>query len=164
MTTNDPDPRLHGMAEQLYLEIGDGTVEELEAALRGLVNRGLLTVGPARNADGLEELTEFIIEHVPGEPSRAEGQMRTALRILQRHYGPSSPTTEAEALWGELNLQDNDQVTDAVLVAKITDFQRGGVAVSMSATDGLDWVTQFGMLHAAIAIMHQNEYRPREGG
>lgn len=160
MTINDS--RIPVLARQLF-ELMTQTEppgqQGLEEALQDLVSRGLLTVGPG--TDGLEELTEFIMEHVPGEPSRSQGAVRTALRLLQRHYGPSSPATEAQALWKELNLHDNDQVTDAVLVAKIADFKRGGVAVSMSVTDGVDWVTQLGMLHAGLGIMNQNSYDPR---
>jgi hypothetical protein len=59
----------------------------------------------------------------------------------------------ADELWSSLELEDNDQVVDAVLIAKVADFERGGTAISIGATESCDWVTQLGILHAALQVM-----------
>lgn len=55
---------------------------------------------------------------------------------------------EAAELWEALELRDNDQVTDATLIAKIQDFDTGYVNVSTSSSDGCDWITQLGLFEA----------------
>ena len=36
----------------------------------------------------VDRLGNYIIRNVPGEPSRSEGAIDTAIRLLARHYGP----------------------------------------------------------------------------
>jgi hypothetical protein len=66
--------------------------------------------------------------------------------------------SEADKLWESLEVQDGDQVVDAVLVGKLANFTEGGTEISISATDGVDWVTQLGMLRGAV-LMVENQLR-----
>lgn len=54
-----------------------------------------------------------------------------------------------------LELREHDVVVEAVLVAKVKDFETGSSGISMSATDGVEWVCQLGMLRAAEIITAQ---------
>lgn len=60
--------------------------------------------------------------------------------------------SEADELWKALELRDGDQVVDAILVAKVADFEHGGTGLSIAATDGVDWVTQLGILRGATLL------------
>jgi len=64
---------------------------------------------------------------------------------------------EAAELWDALELKKNDQVTDALLIARVADFEKGGTALSMSTTDGVDWIIQLGMIHAAEMVMQADD-------
>jgi hypothetical protein len=55
---------------------------------------------------------------------------------------------EAAEMWDSLELRDNDQVTDAVMIAKVSDFESGSVTTITGTTDGTDWVTQLGLFEA----------------
>lgn len=66
---------------------------------------------------------------------------------------------EAIALWDALDLEPNDQVSEATLLAKVADFENGGTVISVSATDSLDWITQLGLIHAAEKLI---TFRTRE--
>lgn len=70
--------------------------------------------------------------------------------------------SQADDLWAALELATNDQVTEAVLIAKVADFENGGTSLALSATDGVDWITQLGMIHGALNIMGQQDLRPRD--
>lgn len=56
---------------------------------------------------------------------------------------------EAAKLWDDLELKDNDQVTEALILAKIVDFNEGGTGLGIGCTEGLDWIGQLGLLSAA---------------
>jgi|SRR6187549_1447192 len=58
---------------------------------------------------------------------------------------------EAAELWDALEAKDSQQVTEAILIAKIVDFEQSGpegTVVSASYTDGCDWVNQLGLMAA----------------
>jgi hypothetical protein len=74
---------------------------------------------------------------------------------------PRQPT-QADDLWTGLDLRSNDQVTEAILIGKIADFETGGTALSLAATDGTDWVTQFGIITGALNIMRQSQFAHRD--
>ena len=51
-----------------------------------------------------------------------------------------------------LDLKEHDYVIDAVLLARVKDFDSGVVALSISTTDDVDWVVQLGIIDAAQII------------
>lgn len=55
---------------------------------------------------------------------------------------------EAIALWDALEMRPGDQLTKAVLIAKVYDFDKGHADISTSATDDTDWVDQLGLFEA----------------
>lgn len=63
--------------------------------------------------------------------------------------------SEAEDLWVALDLRENQQVLEAVLIAKVSDFDTGITSISMSNTDGVDWIDQVGLIGAAKIIISQ---------
>lgn len=82
--------------------------------------------------------------------------------INEKLIAPHREPSEADALWAELNPQQNDQILGAVLIAKIFDFDQGSTVVSMAATDDVDWVLQYGLLTAALNVMNQQQIAPRD--
>lgn len=63
--------------------------------------------------------------------------------------------TEAAELWDALELKGNQQVKDAVLIGKIVDFERNIVSITMSVTDGVDWMDQIGIIETAKIMCAQ---------
>jgi hypothetical protein len=60
---------------------------------------------------------------------------------------------EAAALWDVLDLQDGDSVECALLIGKVVNFEKGGPPqISLAVTDGVDWINETGLLHAALDI------------
>jgi hypothetical protein len=49
-----------------------------------------------------------------------------------------------------LDLTDNQQVVDVVVLARVSDFERGGTALAVGVTPGVDWIIQGGLLRAAL--------------
>jgi hypothetical protein len=93
---------------------------------------------------------------VSDETERPEDTVRRFAGQVQELLDWQRRYRTAAELWDALVLDDNDQVTEAVLVAKVADFARGGTAVSLGATDGCDWVIQLGLLHGALQVMDAN--------
>ena len=69
-------------------------------------------------------------------------QRIAALESWQARY------KEAADIWDGLELRDNDQVTSAALIAKVSDFESGLVTVITAVSDGTDWVEQLGLFEA----------------
>lgn len=74
--------------------------------------------------------------------------------------------SEAEELWQALELREGDQVMEATLIAKIVHFGDEAEApppsISISATDGLDWIQQAGLIHSALDLLKSGGFRKRE--
>jgi hypothetical protein len=51
-----------------------------------------------------------------------------------------------------LDLKQHDHVIEAVLLARVKNFETAAVGISMAATDDTDWVTQLGMIRGAEII------------
>lgn len=62
---------------------------------------------------------------------------------------------EAADLWDGLEIQDNQHVISGVLLAKIRDFERDVVILSMANTNGCDWIDQMGIMETAKLICIQ---------
>jgi hypothetical protein len=55
-----------------------------------------------------------------------------------------------------LDIDDGQQVTEVVVLAKLSDFDSGGTAVVLGASEGLDWITQRGIMSAAQHVMDKD--------
>jgi hypothetical protein len=67
--------------------------------------------------DQTERLANFIVEHVPGEPSANEGAIDTALRLLRRHY----PVRRASTY----RTRDGRELIDAEIQELAVEAERG---------------------------------------
>jgi hypothetical protein len=76
--------------------------------------------------------------------------------------GVTPSPSVAEELWAELQLGSNDQVTAATMIAKVVDFEHMTTSISMASTDDCDWITQYGLMHAALAVLGGQEIQPKE--
>lgn len=63
---------------------------------------------------------------------------------------------QVQELIDALNLKQHDFVLEAVLIAKVKNMEDAGVAVSVSATDDVEWISQLGMLRAAEIVTTQD--------
>lgn len=52
-----------------------------------------------------------------------------------------------------LDLEEGQQVTEVVVLAKLSDFRTGETAVVLGISDGLDWIAQRGILSAAQFVV-----------
>lgn len=64
---------------------------------------------------------------------------------------PAGPLIES--LGVTLDVRDGQQVTEALVIAKIADFADGGTALVLGISDGLDWIAQRGLLSAAQIVL-----------
>lgn len=68
---------------------------------------------------------------------------------------PAGPLLDA--LGVTLNLDDHDQLTDVLIVARTTDFESGETGLVIGQSPGLDWVTQYGLVAAARHILDSSD-------
>lgn len=86
----------------------------------------------------------------------AEETTEDALRrIAQEFEAFKQRYREAIELWDALELRENQQVSSATLLAKLTDFERNTIAISTAATDGCDWIDQIGLINTALIMINQ---------
>jgi hypothetical protein len=57
-----------------------------------------------------------------------------------------------DALGVTCDLGENQQVTEVLVIAKIHDFERGGVALGVYHSD-VDWISQLGLLDAGRMVI-----------
>lgn len=57
----------------------------------------------------------------------------------------------ADALGVELNLYEDDMVTDVLVLAKVVEAD-GSVRLSYCASDGMSWIERIGLLSAATKM------------
>jgi hypothetical protein len=93
---------------------------------------------------------------LPGVDIPDEDWYRIVLELEAAKAIQRPQYSEAQELWDAIEPGPKDQIVEAVIVAKLVDFERGITSISMSATDGVDWVGQLGMLHGALKIMNQS--------
>jgi hypothetical protein len=114
---------------------------------------------PLRQRQIAAQMRQFFVDE--GHTTVTENDCVEMIRVFTGNglmsLGPEKPS-QADELWEALELEENHQVTDAVIIAKVAHFDTGGTALSLAATDGVDWISQFGMLHGAVAIMNQEKF------
>lgn len=97
------------------------------------------------------------------ETERPEDTVRRFAGMIQDLESWKAKYREAAELWDALELRDNDQVTDATLIAKIQDFDAGYVNISTASSDGCDWITQLGLFEAWRGICIETRIERRDG-
>lgn len=106
-----------------------------------------------------EQLATALLSEIE-DPCGRPGVVVALQRLLDRglwHPGPGPGSTEADALWGALDVAEGHRVVEAVLIGKIVNFaseEQRPPSMSMATTDGMDWVQQYGMLHGALALQN----------
>lgn len=53
------------------------------------------------------------------------------------------------------SLDPDDQITEILIIAKISDFESGGTALGFYHSKGLDWIGQLGLMAAAQKVLNQ---------
>lgn len=69
--------------------------------------------------------------------------------------GPIGPMLDA--LGVTASLDDNQQITEAVIIAKISDFATGRAMLGLYTSEGLDWIAQYGLVAAASHVLNDAE-------
>jgi hypothetical protein len=67
-----------------------------------------------------------------------------------------------DALGVTIELEDNQQLTEVVVLAKGTDFDSNETALVLSASPGCDWIAQRGLVSAAQHVLNQTDVNPDE--
>jgi hypothetical protein len=66
-----------------------------------------------------------------------------------------------ESLGIKANLADNDQITDMVILAKVIDAESGATGLGVYHND-IDWITQLGLLMAAVNVFERGDFEQVE--
>ena len=66
-----------------------------------------------------------------------------------------------DALGVTIELEDNQQLTEVLVLGKGTDFDSNETALVLAASTGLDWISQRGLVSAAQFILDQDETAER---
>ena len=90
---------------------------------------------------------------------RPEDTVRRYAQMIQEFEAWQQQYREAAELWDALGLKPNQQVTEAVLIGKLANFDAGGTTLSIANTDSCDWVTQLGILEGALVIIKSSPFQ-----
>lgn len=60
-----------------------------------------------------------------------------------------------------IDLSDGDLVSDAVVIAKVVDGE-GNVTVSLSSSESMSWLDQYGLLSAAHRVVISANFETRD--
>lgn len=60
-----------------------------------------------------------------------------------------------------IDLSDGDLVSDAVVIAKVVDGE-GNVTVSLSSSESMSWLDQYGLLSAAHQVVISSNFETRD--
>ncbi|GGU62798.1 hypothetical protein [Streptomyces lavendofoliae] len=66
-----------------------------------------------------------------------------------------------DALGVTADLDDDDMVADALVILKVVQDD-GSIALSIGTTDSRDWISQAGLLHAALEVTQSGYTRDRD--
>lgn len=89
------------------------------------------------------------------ETERPEDTVRRFAQQIGELLSWQQKYREAAELWDALDIENDDQVLEAVLIAKLGNFEKGRVEISISASDSIDWIGQLGLLEAARVMSYQ---------
>ena len=66
---------------------------------------------------------------------------------------PAGPILDA--LGVTFDLDEHDQVTDILVIGRTADFESGQTGFLLGRSQGLDWVTQYGLLAIAQKVLDE---------
>ncbi len=72
---------------------------------------------------------------------------------------PSGPILDG--LGVTIDLSDGDLVSDAVVIAKVV-TEDGSVTVSLSSSESMSWLDQFGLIAAANQVVVSTHFETRD--
>ena len=58
-----------------------------------------------------------------------------------------------DALGVKVSLSEGQHLVEAVVVGKVVGFDDGGTSLVIASSDGLDWISQRGLLAAAADVL-----------
>lgn len=59
-------------------------------------------------------------------------------------------------------IEDNQQITEVLVVAKLTDFADGSTSLGVYNSTGMDWIAQLGLFRAATLVMECAQFAHTE--
>ncbi|MGH3927541.1 MAG: hypothetical protein ACRDS1_04190 [Pseudonocardiaceae bacterium] len=63
---------------------------------------------------------------------------------------PAGPLLDA--LGVTIDLKPDQQLTEALVIGKLADFDGGDTALVLAKSKGLDWIAQLGLVHGARLV------------
>lgn len=63
---------------------------------------------------------------------------------------------QLDALGVTLDLDDNQHLTDVIVLGRLSDAENGETALVIGASAGLDWIAQLGLLAAGRLVAEQD--------
>ncbi|MCA1676601.1 MAG: hypothetical protein LC799_31990 [Actinobacteria bacterium] len=57
-----------------------------------------------------------------------------------------------DALGVTIDLDANQQLTEALVIGKVADFDGTATILVIARSEGLDWIAQLGLIHAALQV------------
>lgn len=63
---------------------------------------------------------------------------------------------QLDALGVLLDIGEGQQITEVIVVAKLTDFNIGGTALTIGSNPGLDWLSHLALLEGAGIVVRRD--------
>lgn len=54
-----------------------------------------------------------------------------------------------------LDIEDGDQLTDVMVIGRVTDFTTGDTGLVLATSPGLDWIAQHGLIRVAELVINR---------
>ena len=67
-----------------------------------------------------------------------------------------------DALGVGCDLDDGEHVTDAVVLLRVSPIDAEHSRIAVVSSDGMDWITQLGLIHAARSMAEYDPSRERD--
>lgn len=120
-----------------------------------------------REAIEMQDLARDLFEVVADTPRLDHDKVKELWARGWRAIPKTATVDPRLAIWNELladaHVDDGDEITEAVLVARTRDFAKALSSVCIGRTRGTDYVLTLGMLHAALQIESQGAWKEVEG-
>lgn len=62
---------------------------------------------------------------------------------------PAGPLLDNLGVTLDIEDEDGDQLTDVMVIGRVTDFNTGDTGLILATSPGLDWIAQHGLVRAA---------------
>jgi hypothetical protein len=64
---------------------------------------------------------------------------------------PAGPLLDALAV--TLDIEDGDQLTEVLVLGKVTNFESGDTGLVIGTSEGLDWIAQHGLIRVGELVI-----------